>query len=405
MKIHEYQSRDLLARAGIPVPAATGADNPEAAAQAFKQNAAPVQIVKAQLFAGGRGKADAIAPDGTRIPGPWLFVKLGVKSPDEALAAAKFMFNHRMVSVQSGPEGIEVDKVLVAADVDIAKEYYVSITLDRARGAPVVIASAEGGMDIEEVAKNNPAAILKEPLHPHLGLLPFAGLKIAKQLGFAGKQAGAVAKILVNLSKLYFQLDASLVEINPLVVTKTGEVLALDAKFQFDDNALFRHPDITALKDDAETDPLELRAQKANLNYIKLDGQIGCLVNGAGLAMATMDVIGLFGGSPANFLDVGGGVTADGAKEAFRIILSDPKVKGILVNIFGGIAKCDLIAAALIDAGKEIGFKVPLVVRLEGTNADIARKMLDAAKTQLPTLHSATDLNDAAQKVVAATRT
>jgi len=404
MKIHEYQARDLLAKAGIPVPAAAVADNPEAAAQAFKQNGAPVQIVKAQLFAGGRGKADALAHDGSRIPGPWLFVKLGVKSADEAMAAAKFMFNHRMVSVQSGPEGIEVNKVLVAADTNIAKEYYVSITLDRNRGTPIVIASAQGGVDIEKVAHENPDALIKEPLHPHLGLLPFAGLKVAKQLGFSGKQASTVAKLLVNLSKAYFAMDASLIEINPLVVTTTGEVLALDAKVQFDDNALFRHPEITALKDDRESDPLEVRATKANLNYIKLDGRIGCLVNGAGLAMATMDVIGLYGGTPANFLDVGGGVTADGAKEAFRIILSDVKVKGILVNIFGGIAKCDVIAQALIDAGKEIGFKVPLVVRLEGTNVEKARELLNGAKNELPTLQTATDLNDAAKKVVAATK-
>jgi succinyl-CoA synthetase beta subunit len=389
MKIHEYQARDLLSKAGIPVPSATVVESQDAAAQAFKANGAPLQVVKAQVFAGGRGKAG--------------FVKL-VKTADEARDAAHFMLTNRMVSNQTGPEGIEAKKVLIAAAVDIAKEYYISITLDRNRGAPIVIASAEGGMEIEEVAKKNPDAIIKEPLHPHLGLLPFAGLKIAKEIGFTGKKASTVAKILVNLAKIYFQYDASLVEINPLVVTKDDQILALDAKIQFDDNALFRHPEIVAMKDDTETDPLELRAQKANLNYIKLDGQIGCLVNGAGLAMATMDVIALHGGTPANFLDVGGGVTAEGAKEAFHIILSDKKVKGILVNIFGGIAKCDLIAQALIDAGKEIGFKVPLVVRLEGTNVEKARVMLNGAKNELPTLQSATDLNDAAKKVVAATK-
>ena len=388
MKIHEYQARELLARAGIPVPPATVVDNPEAAAHAFKENGAAVQVVKAQVFAGGRGKAG--------------FVKL-VRSADEAQAAAKFMLNNRMVSVQTGPEGIEVNKVLVTAAVDIAKEYYVSITLDRNRGTPVVIASAEGGVEIETVAKEKPEAIIKEPMHPHLGLLPFAGLKVARRIGFAGKQASVVARLLVNLAKFYMASDCTLAEINPLVVTKQGEVIAIDAKVQFDDNSLFRHPDIMALKDDSETDPLEVRATKANLNYIKLDGSIACLVNGAGLAMATMDVIKLFGGSPANFLDVGGGVSADGAKEAFRIILADKKVKGILVNIFGGIAKCDVIAAALIDAGKEIGFKVPLVVRLEGTNVEKARELLGAARTELPTLQTATDLNDAAKKVVAAT--
>jgi succinyl-CoA synthetase beta subunit len=395
MKIHEYQARELLSKVGIPVPTSTVVDSQDAAAAAFKANAAPLQVVKAQVFAGGRGKAG--------------FVKL-VKTADEARDAAHFMLTNRMVSNQTGPEGIEAKKVLIAAAVDIAKEYYVSITLDRTRGTPILIASAAGGMDIEEVAHKNPEALIKEPLHPHLGLLPYAGLKVAKLIGFSGKQASQVARILVNLSKLYFQYDASLVEINPLVVTKDGpggaggQVLALDAKVQFDDNALFRHPDIVAMKDDAESDPLEVRAQKASLNYIKLDGSIGCLVNGAGLAMATMDVIGLFGGSPANFLDVGGGVTAEGAKEAFRIILSDPKVKGILVNIFGGIAKCDLIAAALIDAGKEIGFKVPLVVRLEGTNVAEAKVLLDGAKKDLPTLQTASDLNDAAKKVVAATK-
>jgi succinyl-CoA synthetase beta subunit len=388
MKIHEYQARDLLGKAGIPVPPATVVDNPEAAAAAFKANGAPLQVVKAQVFAGGRGKAG--------------FVKL-VKTADEAQAAAKFMLSNKMVSVQTGPEGIEVNKILIAAAVDIAKEYYVSITLDRNRGTPIVIASAEGGMEIEEVAKKNPAALIKEPLHPHLGLLPYAGLKVARQIGFSGKQASIIAKLLVNLSKFYMANDCSLVEINPLVVTKQGEIMAIDAKVQFDDNAVFRHAEIAALKDDSETDILEVRAQKANLNYIKLDGSIACLVNGAGLAMATMDVIKLFGGSPANFLDAGGGVTSDGAKEAFRIILSDPKVKGILVNIFGGIAKCDLIAQALIDAGKEIGFKVPLVVRLEGNNVKEARVLLDIAKTELPTLQTAVDLNDAAKKVVAAT--
>ena len=389
MKVHEYQARELLGKAGVPVPAARVVESAEGAAEAFRANGAAVQVIKAQVFAGGRGKAG--------------FVKL-VKSAEEARAAASFMLSNRMVSVQTGPEGIAVKKLLLAAAVDIAKEYYVSITLDRTRGTPIVIASAEGGVEIEEVARKNPGAIIKEPVHPHLGLLPFAGLKVAKRIGFSGKQASVVARLLVNLARLYFQYDASLVEINPLVVTKSGEVLAIDAKVQFDDNALFRHPEIVAMKDEAEADPLEVRAEKANLNYIKLDGQIGCLVNGAGLAMATMDVIGLYGGTPANFLDVGGGVSAEGAKEAFRIILSDAKVKGILVNIFGGIARCDLIAEALIGAGKEIGFKVPLVVRLEGTNVEKARELLTAAQGDLPTLQTATDLNDAAQKVVAATK-
>lgn len=387
MKIHEYQARELLAKFGVPVPPARVVESAAGAAEAFKQNGAPLQVVKAQVFAGGRGKAG--------------FVKL-VKTAEEAKAAADFMLSHKMVSVQTGPEGIVVKKILIAAAVDIAHEYYVGIVLDRKLGAPVLIASAEGGVEIEEVARKNPAAIIKEPLHPLLGLQPFQGLKVAKKIGFKGKQAQLAGRLMTGLAKAFVQYDCSIAEINPLVVTKTGEVLAIDAKVNFDDNALFRHADIVAMKDDAETDPLELRAQNANLNYIKLDGSIGCLVNGAGLAMATMDVISLHGGKPANFLDVGGGVKAEGAIEAFRIILSDKNVKGILVNIFGGIAKTDLIAEALITAGKEVGFSVPVVVRLEGTNVDRARELLAAAKKDLPTLQSAVDLNDAAKKIVAA---
>jgi succinyl-CoA synthetase beta subunit len=404
MKIHEYQARQIFTEAGIPVPPSRVVDSAEQAQRAFTENAAPVQVVKAQVFAGGRGKADAVEPGtGRKIPGPNRFVKL-VNSAEEAREAAKFMLTHRMVSVQSGPEGIDVRKALVVAAVDIAKEFYAAITLDRNLGVPVLIASAEGGVEIEKVAAERPDAIVKEPLHPLLGLLPFQGLKVARRIGLSGKQASAAAKIFVALAKVYNQHDCSIAEINPLVVTKDGQVLALDAKVTFDDNALFRHPTISAMRDSTEDDPLETRAAAASLNYIKLDGSIACLVNGAGLAMATMDVIKLYGGSPANFLDVGGGVTEEGAKEAFRIILSDPKVKGILVNIFGGIARCDLIAAALINAGKELGFKVPLVVRLEGTNAPLARTMLDGAKKDLPTLQAATDLNDAAGKVVAATK-
>lgn len=388
MKIHEYQARELLAQAGIPVPPSRVIESAKAAAEAFKAIGAPVQVVKAQVFAGGRGKAG--------------FVKL-VKSAAEAQAAAEFMLGHRMVSVQTGPEGIAVKKLLMAEAVEIAHEYYLGITLDRTKGTPVVIASAEGGVEIEEVARTHPEAIIKEHLHPHLGLQPFQGRKIAQKLGFTGKQQNIVAGIIVCLAKVFLQQDAGLAEINPLVVTTKGEVLALDAKVNFDDNALFRHPAITDLRDDSETDALEVRATAAGLNYIKLDGSIGCLVNGAGLAMATMDVIQLHGSSPANFLDVGGGVKAEGAIEAFRIILSDPKVKGVLVNIFGGIAKCDLIAEALIKAGTEVGFRVPVVVRLEGTNVEQARVLLAAAQKQLPTMQTAVDLNDAARKIVAAT--
>jgi succinyl-CoA synthetase beta subunit len=278
------------------------------------------------------------------------------------------------------------------------------ITVDRARATATLIASAEGGVEIEEVAKKSPEKVLKEPLHPTLGLLPFQAREIAYKLGFKDKMAGEATKLISNLAKAALKTDASLAEINPLVVTKDGKLLAIDAKFNFDDNAMFRHKDIEAMADESQEKPLDVRAKKANLNYIALDGNIGCLVNGAGLAMATMDIIKLHGAEPANFLDVGGSVTADGAVEAFEIILADPQVKGILVNIFGGIAKCDLIAEALVTAGRKIGFKVPVVVRLEGTNVERARQILADAKSELPTLVAATDLTDAAKKVVAAVK-
>src|SRR5688572_3022909 len=387
MKIHEYQSRKILADAGIPVPPAEVVLKPEEAAAAFKKFGGQMCVVKAQVYAGGRGKAG--------------FVKL-VKSADEAREAAKFMLTNRMVSVQTGPEGVPVSVLLVAPGVDIAKEFYLGMTVDRGRNTVTLIASAEGGVEIEEVAKKSPEKVLKEPLHPMLGLQGYQARELAYKLGFKDKLAGEAAKVMTNLAKAVQKYDASLAEINPLVVTKQGKLLAIDAKFNFDDNALFRHNDIVAMEDESQEKPLDVRAKKANLNYIALDGTIGCLVNGAGLAMATMDIIKLHGAEPANFLDVGGGVTAEGAIEAFKIILSDTKVKGILVNIFGGIAKCDLIAEALVKAGREVGFKVPVVVRLEGTNVDRAREILSKAKNELPTLLPATDLTDAAKKVVAA---
>ena len=387
MKIHEYQARQILSDHGISVPAAEVVRSPEAAGEAFKTFGQPMCVVKAQVYAGGRGKAG--------------FVKL-VRSPDEAVAAAKFMLSNRMVSNQTGPEGVPVSVLIVAPGVEIAKEYYLGITLDRGRGAATMIASAEGGVEIEEVAKKSPEKVLKEPLHPMLGLQPYQARDLAFKLGFREKMAGEAAKLMLNLAKAFLKTDASLAEINPLVVTKDGKLLAIDAKFNFDDNAMFRHNDIVAMEDESQEKPLDVRARKAGLNYIALDGTIGCLVNGAGLAMATMDIIKLHGAEPANFLDVGGSVTAEGAVEAFRIILSDPKVKGILVNIFGGIARCDLIADALVKAGREVGFKVPVVVRLEGTNVEKARTILAGVKTELPTLQTATDLTDAAKKMVAA---
>ena len=387
MKIHEYQARQILSDNGVPVPTAEVVRTPEEAADAFKKLGGAMCVVKAQVYAGGRGKAG--------------FVKL-VRSADEARDAAKFMLTHRMTSNQTGPEGVPVSVLLVAPGVEIAREYYLGITIDRTRNCATLIASAEGGVEIEEVAKKSPEKVLKVPLHPMLGLQAYQARELAYQLGFRDKQAGEAAKIMSNLAKAFLKTDASLAEINPLVVTTDGKLLAIDAKFNFDDNALFRHNDILAMEDESQEKPLDVRAKKANLNYIALDGAIGCLVNGAGLAMSTMDIIKLHGSEPANFLDVGGSVTAEGAIEAFRIILSDPKVKGILVNIFGGIAKCDLIAEALVKAGREVGFKLPVVVRLEGTNVERAREILKAAKAELPTIISATDLTDAARKVTAA---
>ncbi len=395
MKIHEYQARQILTDHGIPVPPAEVCRTPDEAAAAFKHFATPAAggstlcVVKAQVYAGGRGKAG--------------FVKL-VKSADEALDAAKFMLTHRMTSNQTGPEGVPVSVLIVAPGVDIAKEYYLGITVDRGRQTATMIASAEGGVEIEEVAAKSPEKVLKEPLHPLLGLQGYQAREMAFKLGFTGKHATQAAGIMMNLAKAFLKTDASLAEINPLVVTKGGDLVAIDAKFNFDDNAMFRQKAVAAMEDESQEKVLDVRAKKANLNYIALDGTIGCLVNGAGLAMATMDIIKLHGAEPANFLDVGGSVTAAGAIEAFRIILADEKVKGILVNIFGGIAKCDLIAEALIQAGKEIGFKVPVVVRLEGTNAEKARVILAGAKDELPTLQAAADLTDAARKVTAAVK-
>ena len=386
MKIHEYQARQILSEAGIPVPPAEVVRSAEEAAEAFRKFNQKMCVVKAKVYAGGRGKAG--------------FVKL-VKSADEARKAAEFMLSHKMTSYQTGPEGVPVSVLIVAPGVEIAKEYYLGITVDRGRGTATMIASAEGGVEIEEVAKKSPEKVLKEPLHPLLGLQGFQARDLAYQLGFRDKQAGEVAKVMINLARAFLKTDASLAEINPLVVTKDGHLLAIDAKFNFDDNALFRHKHLAEMADESQERPLDVRAHRANLNYIALDGTIGCLVNGAGLAMATMDIIKLHGAEPANFLDVGGSVTPEGAVEAFSIILSDPNVKGILVNIFGGIAKCDLIAEALVKAGREIGFKVPVVVRLEGTNVEKARQILAAARSELPTLVAATDLTDAARKVVA----
>jgi succinyl-CoA synthetase beta subunit len=314
------------------------------------------------------------------------------------------MLTHPLKTKQTGPDGQTVNRLIVQADAEPDKEFYFGMVLDRQLCMPVLMASAAGGMDIEEVALKTPEKIIKVPVSPEVGLQPFQARRLAFELGFTGDQVEKAEKIMTALARVYLEKDATLAEINPLAITKKGDVVALDAKIDFDDNALFRHKDIEALRDLGEENPIEVRAGKANLNFIQLDGNIGCLVNGAGLAMGTMDIIKYHGGEPANFLDVGGGVTPEAAIEAFRIILSDPKVKGILVNIFGGIAKCDLIAEALVKAGREVGFKVPVVVRLEGTNVEKAREILNGVRKELPMIQSAPGLTEAAKMVVAAAK-
>lgn len=394
MKIHEYQAKELFAAAGATIPRHIVVRTPDEAAKAFDELGGTGAMVKAQIHAGGRGAG--------QLKG--YLDKLGgvkfVPNREKAKTIAAAMLAHPLVTIQTGPEGQEIKTLIMQADAEPDKEYYVAMVLDRASGLPVLMASSAGGMDIEKVAHDTPEKILKVPVSPENGLQPFQARRIAFELGFTNDQVPKVEKIMMALSKVFLEKDASLAEINPLAVTKKGDVVVLDAKIDFDDNALFRHKDVEALRDLAEENAVEVRAAKANLNFIQLDGNIGCLVNGAGLAMGTMDIIKYHGGNPANFLDVGGGVTAEAAIEAFRIILSDSKVKGILVNVFGGIAKCDLIAEALVKAGKEVGFKVPVVVRLEGTNSEKAREILAAAAKDLPMIRSAAGLTEAAKLVV-----
>ncbi len=396
MKIHEYQARHLLDEAGIPVPPGsmvTTVGEAEEAAETMFGGGATLLVVKAQVHAGGRGKAG--------------FVTL-CRSPQEVRDAAEFMLGNKMVSVQTGPEGLDVTRLLVAEGVDINKEYYLAITTDRSRGCNTLIASAEGGVEIETVAHDRPEAIMTAEIDPLDGLQRSQAIEIATALGFAGDQIEQAADIMMKLSSLVTRTDASLAEINPLILTpacdqhRNGRVMAIDAKFNFDDNALFRQPELRDMFDPAEEDPAELKAREFDLNFIALDGNIGCLVNGAGLAMATMDIIKLHGGDPANFLDVGGTATLETVTEAFQIILADKKVRGVLVNIFGGIMRCDVIAEAIVAAAKEVGFDVPLVVRLEGTNVEEARRILEAARRDIPTMQSAGDLEDAASRVAAA---
>jgi succinyl-CoA synthetase beta subunit len=395
MKIHEYQAKELLAAAGAPVPRGIVASTPNEAVAAFDKIGGKPVVLKAQVHAGGRGKGK-FKGSGKDFGGVKYLTKR-----DDVKAVAEVMLKYPLVTKQTGEEGQKVSKVLVQEAADIAREIYLGMVLDRDRGVPVMMASAEGGVDIEEVAAKSPEKILKTPVSPELGLQPFQARRLAYELGFTAEQAPAAEKIMMAVSKVFHDKDASLVEINPLVVTPTGEVLALDAKVTFDDNALFRHKDVAALRDETEEDPAELRATKRGLSFIKLHGNIGCLVNGAGLAMGTMDIVKHYGGEPANFLDVGGGANKDQVTEAFRILLSDPNVKAVLVNIFGGIMKCDTIAAAILAAYDEVGFHVPLVVRLEGTNVEVGRKLLAESGKKITT---AAGMAEAAQKVVAAAK-
>jgi succinyl-CoA synthetase beta subunit len=388
MNIHEYQAKEILRKYGVPVPRSTpvfGAGEAEGAAkELIRETGSEVLVVKAQIHAGGRGKGG-----GVKV----------VKGAEAAVEAAKKMLGMNLVTHQTGPGGKVVKRLLIEQGVNIARELYAGMLVDRGSGRVVVMASSEGGMDIEEVAAKTPEKILKELVDPALGLAGFQARNLAYALGLKGDAAKNAAGFLLKLYQAFVDVDASLVEINPLVVTGDGKVLALDCKMNFDDNALFRHRELEDLRDLDEEDPAEIEAKKFDLNFIKLDGSIGCMVNGAGLAMATMDIIKHFGGQPANFLDVGGGATTDKVTAAFKIITADPAVKGIFVNIFGGIMKCDVIADGIIAAVKEVGLKVPLVVRLEGTNVELGKQRLRDSGLAVV---AANDMADGAQKVVAA---
>jgi succinyl-CoA synthetase beta subunit len=393
MNIHEYQAKELLRHYGVAVLEGHVAWTPEEAEQAAAKLPGPVVVVKSQIHAGGRGAGHfACDPNG----------KGGVRltrSPAEARAAAEAMLGRVLVTKQTGPAGRQVHRVYVEAGCDIKRELYLSLLVDRATSRITVMASTEGGMEIEEVAEKHPEKILRVAIDPASGISPFHARRLAFGLGLEGKQIGTFTKFVLAMYSAFVALDCAIVEINPLVVTGSGDVVALDAKVSFDDNALFRHPELERLRDEAEEDPKELEAAKYSLNYVALDGTIGCMVNGAGLAMATMDIIKLYGSSPANFLDVGGGATKERVTAAFKIILSDPNVEGILVNIFGGIMRCDVIAEGVVAAAREVSLNVPLVVRLEGTNVELGKEIM--ARSGLPII-SADNLADAAEKVVKA---
>jgi succinyl-CoA synthetase beta subunit len=383
VKIHEYQAKSVLARFGVPVPRGEVAFAPAEAGEIARRLGGNIVVVKAQIHAGGRGKGGG--------------VKLA-KSPDEAEQIAKHMIGMTLVTHQTGPEGKKVSRVLVEEGLQIDRELYLSILIDRAAARPVVIASAAGGMDIEEVAAKQPDKILREHIDRGTGVVPFQSRKLAFGMGLEAGPAQKFVKLLDALYKAFIETDASLIEINPLILTKSGDLLALDAKVTFDDNALYRHPDIRDFRDLSEEDPLEVEASKFSLNYIRLDGNIGCMVNGAGLAMATMDIIKLAGGEPANFLDVGGGANAEQIRNAFKILMSDKNVRAVLINIFGGILRCDVLAEGVIAAVKDLGVAVPIVIRMEGTNVDQGKRMLNESGLNFTTADS---MGEAAQRVVA----
>jgi succinyl-CoA synthetase beta subunit len=361
MKIHEYQAKAILAKYGVPTPRGMVIFNSKEASAAAIKLGTKIVVVKAQIHAGGRGKAGG--------------VKLA-KSPEEAEKLAGQILGLKLITPQTGPEGKIVKRLLIEEGLDIRRELYLSVLIDRAVAAPVFMASASGGMEIEEVAHKDPTAILRETINPTVGLQAYQARKIAFGLGLEGASASAAAPFFQSLYRAFVETDASLVEINPLIVTGEGKLVALDAKMTFDDSALYRHPELKELRDLDEEDPLEVEASKFNLNYIKLDGSVGCMVNGAGLAMATMDIIKLAGGSPANFLDVGGGASAEQVKNAFRILMSDREVRGVFINIFGGILRCDVLATGVVAAARELALSVPVVVRMEGTNVEQGQKIL-----------------------------
>jgi succinyl-CoA synthetase beta subunit len=386
VKIHEYQAKSVLARFGVTVPRGEVAFTSQEAGEIARRLGSNIAVVKAQIHAGGRGKGG-----GVKI----------AKFPDEAEQLAKQILGMTLVTHQTGPEGRKVGRVLIEEGLQIERELYLSIVIDRASASPVIIASAAGGMDIEEVAAKEPGKILREQIDPGTGVIPFQARKLAFGMGLGSGPANKLVKLLDSIYKAFIETDASMIEVNPLILTKGGDLLALDAKVSFDDNALYRHPDLRDLRDLGEEDPLEVEASKFSLNYIRLEGNIGCMVNGAGLAMATMDIIKLAGGEPANFLDVGGGANAEQIKNAFRILMADSNVKAVLINIFGGILRCDVLAQGVIAAVQELGVRVPIVIRMEGTNVEEGKRLLRESGLNFTTADS---MGEAADKVVSLAR-